>query len=900
MPQIKSLAWNAQSLNNPVKLSQLSHFVESNEIKILLISETWFNAKSSPGLAHYSCYRVDRSHGGVALYVHKSIPHSFYKQISFDYAEAIFIKILDSPDDITVGSIYCSPAANKAKSERFFNHCLNIGGSSVIGGDFNAKHQSWNNSSFNTRGQLLKKLAESKNYEIHSPNAPTLIPAVGTVSVVDLVLSKNILGIADPKVEIDLSSDHLPVTFSIPRHSDNLNDLRIYNFGKANWRSFKSIMSAATHLINSSCSMLDTKETIDTCISTLEDSMRLAVDRSIPKKLPYKFSYPYSGEVERLKRQRNLYRKQFLVTQNPAFRSVAKQIERIIREKISQINNESFRMKVESLKTQNCSIYQFAKCLNKKKTSLPPLDNPDSSIAYSNQQKANTLATAFHECHTTTLGIPSNQDLNVSKSISHLGRANISVRKSDLIKTSEIEENIKLLKPRKAPGPDKISNSVIKALPPVSIQLLARLFNACFLISYFPLSWKIGKIVAIPKPGKDPCVPKNYRPISLLNNFGKLFERSILARLQVHVRDTNLNRNNQFGFREKHSTIQAVLNATEKISFNFNENKSTGMVLLDVEKAFDSCWHDAIIHKLMQNKFPSFLIKIVQSYFADRSAFVEVLGSSSPYFNIPAGVPQGSLLAPILFNILTNDIPTPKDCNLISYADDTALLCSSTKWNIKLLRKRLTAGLEAIEKYLSVWKIKINSGKTEFIIFSKAQKMHRIKSNFPPVYKGVTFPWKEEVKYLGVTLDAKLMFKSHIERVIKQANANISMLFCLLKKDSTLPINLKLLIYKLYVRPVLTYAGTIFLNCAKMHLNRLQILQNKSLRMVLNKEYGTRNTDLHDEAKIPTILEFIKKNADKFYEITKLSDNPLANLIGSYVDEQPPFRVKHRLPRPIA
>lgn len=900
MPSIRSLAWNAQSLNNSVKLSQLSHFVESNDIKILLISETWFNAKSSPGLAHFSCYRVDRSHGGVALYIHKSVPHNFYKQISFDYAEAIFIKILDSPNDIIVGSIYCSPSSNKAKSERFFNHCLNIGGPLVIGGDFNAKHQSWNNSSFNTRGQLLKRLAENKNFKIHSPNAPTLIPAVGTVSVVDLVLSKNILGVTDPKVEIDLSSDHLPVTFSIPRHSDNLNEMRIFNFGKANWRLFKSIMSTETDSINVSFPVLDKKEIIDSCISSLEDSVRLATDRSIPKKLPYKFSYPYSGEVEWLKRQRNFNRKQFLLTQNPAFKSVARQIERIIREKITKINNESFCMKVESLKTQNLSVYQFAKCLKRKKFSVPPLENPDGTLAFSNQQKANTLAIAFHECHTTTLGMASNQKINVDNSISRLDRATILVKNSDLIKTTEIEENIKLLKPRKAPGPDKISNSVIKALPPLSVQLLARVFNACLRISYFPLSWKIGKIVAIPKPGKDPCVPKNHRPISLLSNFGKLFERSILGRIQKHARDITLMRNNQFGFREKHSTIQAVLNATEKISFNFNENKSTGMVLLDVEKAFDSCWHDAIIHKLMQKKFSPFLIKIVQSYLADRSAFVEVLGSPSTNFNIPAGVPQGSLLAPILFNILTNDIPTPKDCNLISYADDTALLCSSTKWNIKLLRKRLTAGLETTEKYLNSWKIKINSGKTEFIVFSKAQKMHKIKSDFPPVYKGVTFPWKEEVRYLGVTIDSKLTFKSHTDRVIRQGNANISTLFCLLKKDSTLPTNLKLLIYKLYIRPVLTYAGTIFMNCAKTHLNRLQILQNKSLRMALNKQWGTRNADLHDEAKIPTILEFIKKNADKFYEITKLSDNPLANHIGSYVDEQPPIRVKHRLPRPLA
>lgn len=900
MPQIKSLNWNAQSLNNPIKQTQLSHLVESKNIKILLITETWFGTRSSPGFPHFSCYRVDRFHGGVALFIHKSIPHTFYKQISIDCAEAVFVKIHDQPTDITVGAIYCSPAANKAKSEGFFNSILSIGGPVVIAGDFNAKHQLWNNTGFNTRGRLLYKIADSKNFKIHSPDAPTLIPAVGSVSAVDLVLSKNILGVTDPKVEIKLSSDHLPLTFTIPRSSNDLNDLRILNFQKANWRLFKSKMTLETHLINNSLPELGTKENIDNCITDFENSIRTSMENSIPKKLPYKYIYPHSDEIKRLSSQRNFYRKQFLTTQNPAYKSVARQLERIIRAKISEINSQSFCKKVESLKTQNRTLYQFAKCLKKKKTALPPLENPDGSLSYSNQQKANTLAATFHDCHTTTLAMASNQEQNVNKSIISLERSTILMKNSDFVKTGEISDNIRLLKLRKAPGPDKIPNSVLKALPPVSIELLATIFNACLLISYFPRCWKMGKIVAIPKPGKDPCEPKNSRPISLLSNIGKLCERSILDRLQAHARDTNLSRNNQFGFREQHSTIQAVLSAAEKISFNNNKTKSTGMVLLDVEKAFDSCWHDAILHKLRLSKFPLYLIKIIQSYLTDRSAFVEVLGSSSPDFNIPAGVPQGSLLAPLLFNVLTNDIPTPNNCDLISYADDTALLCESTKWNIKLLRKRLIASLEATENYLNSWKIKINSGKTEFIIFSKAQKIHRIKSEFPPVYKGTTFQWKEEVRYLGVTLDSKLLFKSHIDRATKQANANISTLFCLLKKNSTLPKDLKLLIYKLYIRPVLTYAGTVFQNCAKTHFNRLQVLQNKSLRMVLDQPYGTRNVDLHKEAKIPTILEFIEKNAKKFYETTSMVENPLVRQIGAYVDGGLPFRVKHRLPRTIA
>jgi retron-type reverse transcriptase len=113
------------------------------------------------------------------------------------------------------------------------------------------------------------------------------------------------------------------------------------------------------------------------------------------------------------------------------------------------------------------------------------------------------------------------------------------------------------------------------------------------------------------------------------------------------------------------------------------------LVLLDIKKAFDSVWHDALVHKLLGLRFPAWLIKIVRSYLTDRHAFVEVNGKRSPTFSIPAGVPQGSLLSPLLFNIFINDVPKPKNCQLAVYADDTALFCDAPWKNAKNLKKTL-------------------------------------------------------------------------------------------------------------------------------------------------------------------------------------------------------------------
>jgi hypothetical protein len=118
-----------------------------------------------------------------------------------------------------------------------------------------------------------------------------------------------------------------------------------------------------------------------------------------------------------------------------------------------------------------------------------------------------------------------------------------------------------------------------------------------------------------------------------------------------------------------------------------------------------------------------------------------------------------------------------------------------------------------------------------------------------------------------------------------------------LKKNSYASVEAKMTIYRAYIRPILTYTGTITTNCPKIHFNRLQVMQNKCLRMALSKPYGTSNADLHFEAKIPTVREFVDKNVEKFYSATKINENPLVNPLGDYTANSVPFKIKHKLPR---
>ena len=156
------------------------------------------------------------------------------------------------------------------------------------------------------------------------------------------------------------------------------------------------------------------------------------------------------------------------------------------------------------------------------------------------------------------------------------------------------------------------------------------------------------------------------------------------------------------------------------------------------------------------------------------------------------------------------------------------------------------------------------------------------------------------VRYLGINLDQKLTFKSHIENVIKKAKLmTFKILYPILKRNNSAPVFTKIQVYRSVIRPIMTYTCPVFNNAANTHLNKLQIHQNKCLRMALNAEFYTRTTQLHHDAKIPTIREFIDKSTSKFYLRAKNHDSPLINTLGNYSKDRLDFRVRHRLPLKI-
>jgi hypothetical protein len=252
-------------------------------------------------------------------------------------------------------------------------------------------------------------------FSILGPDSPTLIPSRGNPSTVDFVLSKAINGISDPVTINALSSDHLPIIFSVPFNSPTTKDCRIFNYAKANRKKFRQTLEASVHDLKSQFSIMDTEQKIDECVEKISDHIHAAINKSVSKKFPYRFRYAYSPEIYNLTKNWNFYRRKFKETLDPAFRSIANQLSRIIKSQTAQLNQRTFDEKVAKLELLDNSLYRFAKTLKCKKSNVPPLVTQNATKAYSNKDKSNLLAKGFLGCHQTTSAMKSKKEKNREK-----------------------------------------------------------------------------------------------------------------------------------------------------------------------------------------------------------------------------------------------------------------------------------------------------------------------------------------------------------------------------------------------------------------------------------------------------------------------------------------------------
>lgn len=406
------------------------------------------------------------------------------------------------------------------------------------------------------------------------------------------------------------------------------------------------------------------------------------------------------------------------------------------------------------------------------------------------------------------------------------------------------------MNPSKVSGPFSIPTTLLKLLGRCLSKPLEILYNCSFSTGVVPNNFKLARVIPVFKKGSRTC-SSNYRPISLLSIFNRLLEKLMYKRLISYIEKENIFYEGQFGFRSNHSTVQAGILIIDKIQKAIEKGLYSCGIFLDLSKAFDTVNHEILIKKLDHYGIRGVAKNWFVSYLNCRRQFVSIGSTKSNEHSIPCGVPQGSVLGPLLFLLYVNDLPRVTsvfDCHL--FADDTNLFYANE--DLLELESIININLPKINTWLACNKLSLNIDKTNFVIFHPPQKRIRHKVNLFINHK--TISQATSVSYLGIHIDSNLNWKSQVTHIAKKIKRGIGVL-CKIRHFVTTQVIIQL--YYSLIYPHLTYGLPVWGNTYASTLNPLVILQKRVVRIITFSKYDEHSSPLFKQLDILKITDLL-------------------------------------------
>ena len=378
---------------------------------------------------------------------------------------------------------------------------------------------------------------------------------------------------------------------------------------------------------------------------------------------------------------------------------------------------------------------------------------------------------------------------------------------------------------------------------------------------------KIARVVPLFKTGEISMFT-NYRPVSVLPAFSKILERIVYNHLINFLNKFNILSSNQYGFRKNHSTAYALIQLYDKLSDAFDQGKVTLGLFIDLSKAFDTVNHDILLDKLEFYGVRGVALQWFKSYLSCRTQFVQYNGYNSSSKYIKCGVPQGSILGPLLFLLYINDLcNVSKALDFILFADDTNIFFSHNGPN--QLMEIVNNELKKLSSWFQANKLSINIKKSNFILFKTKQNKQKLDLHFS--IHGIEIDCVNEVLFLGVILDEHLSWKSQIQNVARKVSKSVGIIykssFCLNKAS------LCTLYYSL-VYPYLHYCATVWGSTYQSNLKRLINLQKRVIRIVSRSSFDAHANPIFVSLRILKFEDIIKLQIGKVMYLYKNGQLP--------------------------
>lgn len=870
------LSLNCQSLNAKIDqltilLSQLSS--HSIEIDAICLQETWYKDEQIPPTAHLNGYTAINKpkhcseHSGLLIYLKSIYLYQTIDTPQSNHFDSLFIKVLHQQENIILGNIYRPPHKTIGQLETFneeFSSILQTFSKykiAILAGDYNINLLDLNSPNSTHTHEFYNNVIT--NGFVPKITLPTRLGET-SYTLIDNLLCKipnkhsSTTGILSHKI-----SDHQPyfITLDLKTKSQTIKQSKVTT-RKINPTTLNAIREDITNSLES----MDYSDNANpnTNYNNFISNLQTSLNQNCPIRTINYNRYKHkaspwitNGIIKSIRERDKIYVK--LKNTNPmtpeaeVLKLSLKLFNKILQKTIRQAKYSYYHTTFEALKTNMKKTWGVINGILNRKTKRHSYPE-DFLINNTTVKDKNQIANEFNSFFT-------NIGKNLASKISHTGpetymdnltqniTSNLTFKQ---VTTSEVETAINKLKSTSSQGNDALTSKLVKLLCPNITPPITTIINQSIKTGIFPDALKIAKVIPIYKKDGDKLL-ENYRPISILPTISKIFERILFNQIHDYFKQNNLFYKGQYGFRPKHSTELAALELVDRLTQDMDKNEIPLNIFLDLSKAFDTIDHNILLEKLKHYGFSNLSLKLLRCYLTNRKQFVHFDGTNSDLLNIHTGIPQGSILGPLLFIIYINDLPhSCSSFTPIIYADDTTLYTKISKTNTE---ERINQELEQINIWLRVNKLSLNAKKTKFMIFHKQKKKFKVPSlslNQIPLTRNDSF------NFLGLKITEHLTWTEHIKHISLRISRCMGQLYSL--KDF-LPSKILLTLYNTTILPHLNYCILIW--GSQNHL--ISTLQKKCIRVISNSKYNSHTEPIYKRNKLLKIEDIFKLQQLNFY-----------------------------------
>ena len=805
---------------------------------------------------------------GVSIYVKQDYKAEALN-INTVFNDHIWVRIITEKQPVVIGCIYRSPNSPNENNEALLKLLEEVNSMNntnlVIVGDFNYKEIDWCNKVVHARlehhaSRIYDKLNDLFLEQLIQK--PTRYREGETQNVLDWVITN----IKDYLVNLDLypplgeKGDHCIIKFDLDLTPDPMRYGDRFNYYKGDYTAMEEKLSNINWEL-----LLEDKTAEEAWEIFASEITKLKLEHIPKRSTKIRKSQPWiNRNVKESIKQKNKawkeYQKDKYELHWENFKKIRNQTNRLVHE-----SKHNFELKIaHEIKGNPKQFWNYVKAKNKSNNNFPAMSHEDIENITEDAKKADLFNSYFASVFTNEndIDIPSLQDRSEGKSL-----------ESVTITTEIIEKKLGNLNISKAAGPDNIHGKILKELKSQMSKPLQKIFNKSLNEGSLPKDWKFAHVKPLHKKGKRNLV-SNYRPVSLTSICGKILERIIRDALILYLEENKLITDEQHGFRTGRSCTTQLLEIMEIWSDFIDRGLAIDCIYLDFAKAFDKVPHRRLINKLKAYGIRNGLINWIQNFLMDRNQVVVINNETSQVRPVTSGIPQGSVLGPILFIIYINDLPDIVNSCVKIFADDTKIFRTiQSEQDHDMLQQDLINLLEWSNK----WKLNFNIEKCKILHYGNRNP------NFEYLMNQIILKEEFQEKDLGVTFDVSLKFSIHVKNIVSKANSRVG----IIKRNFTcMEMEIFLPLYKALVRPLLEYCSCIWNPMLKSDAVEIEKVQRRATKLVpgiANLTYSERLRHLKldslsfrrrrmDIIQVFRIIKQIDKiDPDKFFEMNTLS-----------------------------